>query len=203
MIILGIDPGTQITGYGLIQIETPTILAIDFGCILPPASLPLAERYRIIFESLQILMDQHKPEALAVESQFVLKNAQSAIKLGMAKGMAILAAAQRGIPIYEYAPTRAKLAVVGRGHASKWQVQKMIKRFCACPRYPEPEDAGRCLGARESVTHKQKTHYVQILLRGTLKEKKPTQAIVECGKILRWPAPFRALIPTCRMTNRR
>ncbi len=145
MIILGIDPGTRITGYGVIRKETPHILPIDFGCIRPPASLPLAERYRIIFESLQILIEKHQPDALAIESQFVLKNVQSAIKLGMAKGMAILAAAQRNIPIFEYAPTRAKLAVVGHGHASKWQVQKMIQTILRLPSIPEPEDAADAL----------------------------------------------------------
>ena len=145
MIILGIDPGTQITGYGFIKKEPSRVFAIDYGCIRPPHALPLAERYRIIFESLAIIIDRHKPEAIAVESQFVLKNPQSAIKLGMAKGMCILAAAQRGIPVYEYAPTRAKMAVVGKGHASKWQVQKMIQVILHLPAPPEPEDAADAL----------------------------------------------------------
>jgi crossover junction endodeoxyribonuclease RuvC len=145
MIILGIDPGTQVTGYGLIQKDTPRIIAIDFGCIRPPSALPLCDRYRIIYESLSILLDKHRPDAIAIESQFVLKNAQSAIKLGMAKGMAILAAAQRGIPVFEYAPTRAKRAVVGQGHASKWQVQKMIQSILRLPTVPEPEDAADAL----------------------------------------------------------
>ena len=158
MIILGIDPGTQITGYGVVRKETPHILPIDFGCIRPPASLPLAERYRIIFESLQILIDKHMPDALAIESQFVLKNVQSAIKLGMAKGMAILAAAQRGIPIYEYAPTRAKQAVVGRGHASKWQVQKMIQTILRLPTVPEPQDAADALAL--AICHAQTRDYL-------------------------------------------
>jgi crossover junction endodeoxyribonuclease RuvC len=145
MIILGIDPGTIITGYGFVRNEPPHVLAIDYGCIRPPHTLPLADRYRIIFESLAIIMDQHKPDVMAIESQFVLKNPQSAIKLGMAKGMAILAAAQRGIPVYEYAPTRAKMAVVGKGHASKWQVQKMIQVILRLPTPPEPEDAADAL----------------------------------------------------------
>lgn len=145
MIILGIDPGTQITGYGFVRKESSQVLAIDYGCIRPPHTLPLSERYRIIFESLAIIIDRHKPDAVAIESQFVLKNPQSAIKLGMAKGMAILAAAQRGIPIFEYAPTRAKRAVVGKGHASKWQVQKMIQIILRLSAPPEPEDAADAL----------------------------------------------------------
>jgi crossover junction endodeoxyribonuclease RuvC len=145
MIILGIDPGTLVTGYGLIIKEARQIQPIDYGCIRPPGSLPLHERYCIIFESLQSLIEKHHPDALAIESQFVLKNAQSAIKLGMAKGMAILAAAQKKIPIFEYTPTRAKSAVVGQGHASKWQVQKMIQAILRLPAPPEPEDAADAL----------------------------------------------------------
>lgn len=145
MIILGIDPGTLVTGYGLIRKEGALFIAIDYGCIRPPSRYPLPERYRIIFESLEQLLDRHPPHALAIESQFVLKNAQSAIKLGMAKGMAILAAARRSIPIHEYTPSQAKLAVVGTGRASKWQVQKMIQTLLCLPKLPEPEDAADAL----------------------------------------------------------
>lgn len=145
MIVLGIDPGTRITGYGLIRKKDSSFHPVDFGCIRPPPDLPLPERYRILFESLEILIERHRPDALSVESQFVLKNAQSALKLGMAKGMAILAAARRGIPIFEYPPTRAKLAVAGTGRASKWQVQKMIQSLLRLPSPPEPEDAADAL----------------------------------------------------------
>lgn len=145
MIVLGIDPGTRITGYGLICKKDSSLQPIDFGCIRPPPALPLADRYRILFESLEILIDRHRPDALSVESQFVLKNAQSALKLGMAKGMAILAAARRSIPVYEYPPSKAKLAVSGTGRASKWQVQKMIQTLLRLPSPPEPEDAADAL----------------------------------------------------------
>lgn len=145
MIILGIDPGTLITGYGLIKQGASKVEAIDFGCIRPPATMPLAERYLVIYNGIILLIEQHKPDALAIESQFVLKNVQSAIKLGMAKGMAILAAAKHGIPIFEYPPTKAKRAVVGQGHASKWQVQKMIQTILHLPKLPEPEDAADAL----------------------------------------------------------
>jgi crossover junction endodeoxyribonuclease RuvC len=145
MIVLGIDPGTRITGYGLICKKGSVLQPIDYGCIRPPPNLPLSERYRILFESIETLIDRHHPDVLSVESQFVLKNAQSAIKLGMAKGMAILAAARRSIPIFEYAPSKAKLAVTGTGQASKWQVQKMIQSLLRLPTAPEPEDAADAL----------------------------------------------------------
>ncbi len=145
MIILGIDPGTRITGYGLIRKEGPCFIALDYGCIRPPSNLPLPERYRIIFEGIELLLDRFAPEALAIESQFVLKNPQSAIKLGMAKGMAILAAARRKILVCEYSPSSAKLAVTGNGQASKWQVQSMIQMLLSLPALPEPEDAADAL----------------------------------------------------------
>lgn len=142
MVILGIDPGTRITGYGIIDKNKKPI---DYGCIRPPPKLLLSARYQVIFESLEALIERYQPEAIAVESQFVLKNAQSAIKLGMAKGMVFLAGARKNIPIYEFAPKQAKLAVVGTGNASKHQVQKMIQVILSLPKPPEPEDAADAL----------------------------------------------------------
>ena len=143
-IILGIDPGTRITGYGIIRVGA-RLEPIDFGCIRPPPDLPLEKRYRILYEAILALIEKHHPSALAVESQFVMKNPQSAIKLGMAKGMALLAAALFDIPVHEYAPTKAKLAVVGTGSASKFQVQQMIAALLHLPTPPEPEDAADAL----------------------------------------------------------
>ena len=158
-IILGIDPGTRITGFGIISTEG-TPVAIDYGCIRPPPDLPLAERYKIIFESLETLIEKHAPTLIAVESQFVLKNAQSAIKLGMAKGMVLLAAARRNIPVHEFAPKKAKLAVVGSGSASKNQVQRMIQSLLRLPVLPEPEDAADALALAICCSHQRKRFYV-------------------------------------------
>ncbi len=153
-IILGIDPGTLITGYGVIDGDTQPL---DFGCIRPPAKLPLAERYKIIFDSVEGLIEKHRPDAIAVESQFVMKNVQSAIKLGMAKGMVYLAAARKSIPIYEFAPKKAKLAVVGTGNATKFQVQKMIQALLRLPQIPEPEDAADALALAICCAHQLRT----------------------------------------------
>ena len=100
-----------------------------------------------------MLIERHRPTIVAVESQFVLKNPQSAIKLGMAKGMVLLAAAKRGIPVHEYAPKKAKLAVVGKGGASKFQVQKMIQMLLKLPNLPEPEDAADALALAICCAH--------------------------------------------------
>ncbi len=157
-IILGIDPGTIITGYGIIHEKNGKIQPLDFGCIRPPASLPLEKRYLIIYEALQKLIDKHKPQAIAVETQFVKKNVLIAMKLGMARGMALLAAAKNDIPIYEYAPKKAKLAVVGNGSASKEQVQKMIQLLLSLPTLPEPEDAADALALAICHAHQLKFH---------------------------------------------
>lgn len=152
--ILGIDPGTRITGYGVIDGDQQPL---DFGCIKPPPKLPLAERYKILFDGVEALIERFEPVAIAVETQFVLKNVQSAIKLGMAKGMVYLAAARKSIPVYEFAPKQAKLAVVGHGGASKLQVQKMIQALLRLPKLPEPEDAADALALAICCAHHLRT----------------------------------------------
>ncbi|NGX39875.1 MAG: Crossover junction endodeoxyribonuclease RuvC [Chlamydiae bacterium] len=145
MIILGIDPGTRITGYGVIQLASQQIEALDYGAIRPPPKATSSKRYLIIFEGIESLIHKHRPDALSVESQFMHRNAMSAMKLGMAKAMALLAAERAGIPIFEYAPRKAKQAVVGNGAASKEQVQRMMQTLLQLPSLPTPEDAADAL----------------------------------------------------------
>ena len=127
LIIFGIDPGTCITGYGVITATPSGLQALDFGCVRPPRHLNNAQKYLTLFNALDLLLEKYCPDYVVVESQFMYKNVQSALKLGKAQGMALLAAARKNIPVYEYAPKKAKLAVVGHGSASKQQVQKMIQ----------------------------------------------------------------------------
>jgi crossover junction endodeoxyribonuclease RuvC len=145
-IILGIDPGTHLTGYGIIAIDNKKqFTAVDYGCIRPPANQPLTLRYTIIFRSIESLLEKYAPEAVAVETQYIHRNPQSGLKLGMARGVAVLAAALREIPVFEYAPARAKRAVVGKGNASKGQIQAMVQRLLCLPNLPYPEDAADAL----------------------------------------------------------
>lgn len=144
-VILGVDPGTRITGYGVIRASAHRYEPLDFGTICPSPKLPIAERYLIIFEGILFLVEKYKPIALAVETQFVYKNVQSAMKLGMARAAAMLAAAKMGIPVHEYAPKKAKLAACGDGSASKGQVQKMTQLLLNLPVPPDPEDAADAL----------------------------------------------------------
>ncbi len=143
-IILGIDPGTRITGYGVIASDGVRHEVKDFGCIRPPVKAKIHERYLALYEGIEQLLEEYPISVLAIELQFVSKNAQSAMKIGMAKAMALLAAAKRGIAIFEYAPKEAKRAVVGTGSASKEQVQRMIQRLLFLPQIPQ-EDAADAL----------------------------------------------------------
>ena len=153
MIIIGIDPGTRITGYGVIRHEPHKTVALDFGCIRAPTKATSAARYKIIFDAIEELLERHNPDALAVEGQFMHKNALSAMKLGMARAMALLAAERRGISIAEYAPTKVKKAVVGTGAASKHQVQKMVQMLLSLDELPTPEDAADALALALCHSH--------------------------------------------------
>jgi crossover junction endodeoxyribonuclease RuvC len=155
-LILGVDPGTRITGYGIIKSFGMQLSAIDFGCIRPPTSFQMTQKYRIIFEGITLLIERHAPHALAVETQYIHKNPQSGIKLGMARGMILLAAALREIPVFEYAPTRAKQAVTGTGRASKPQVQGMVRQLLMLKNLPEPEDAADALAIAICHAHASK-----------------------------------------------
>ncbi|MBS3902765.1 MAG: crossover junction endodeoxyribonuclease RuvC [Anaplasmataceae bacterium] len=153
LVILGIDPGTKITGYGIILCKDGKTEPLDFGCIRPPTKSSHHDRYLVIFEALETLIARHSPGALAIETQFVYRNAQTAIKLGIARGMAILAALRSRTPIFEYAPKKTKLAVVGNGSASKMQVQRMIQLLLSLPKLPEPEDAADALAVAICHAH--------------------------------------------------
>lgn len=144
-IILGIDPGTKITGYGIISVKNRSTQLIDYGCIRPPANGSSAQRYLAIFEAIDYLLSKHLPQAVAVETQFLSRNFQSALKVGMARGVAMVAAARQKVPVFEYSPSKAKLAVVGNGRASKQQVQAMIKLLLNLSVLPQPEDAADAL----------------------------------------------------------
>lgn len=157
-VILGVDPGTQVTGYGVIRETLRGWEPLDFGCIRPPSKLKLEQRYLAIFEGIDHLLEKYQPDAVSVETQFVHKNIQSALKLGMARGAVILPAARRGIAIFEYAPRKAKMAVVGTGGASKEQVQKMIQMQLKLTEIPEPADAADALALALCHAHQRKAY---------------------------------------------
>lgn len=144
-IILGVDPGTETTGYAILKKEGRKLFPIDFGCIRTSTKLPLSKRYRIIFDSIERLIQKFNPTAVSIETQFVHKNAQSALKVGMARGVVLVAAERAEIPIYEYTPTKAKKSAVGKGSATKHEVQKMMQLLLSLSAPPSPLDAADAL----------------------------------------------------------
>jgi len=138
--ILGIDPGSRITGYGVIDCEGTCNRYVDSGCIRVPDG-PLAGRLKVIFESVRELVCAHRPEELAVEQVFVNRNVDSALKLGQARGAAICAAVVEGLAVSEYSAREVKLAVVGRGGADKAQVQHMVKALLELAATPQADAA--------------------------------------------------------------
>lgn len=138
--IIGIDPGTRITGFGVLVFNGSMLNLLDCGTIRPPIKEPLASRYLFLFQKVGALIDRYGGDALAIETQYVEKNIQSAMKLGMAKAAVMIAAASKGLPLFEYSPTQAKKAVVGRGKASKFQVQEMIRLLLGLQKAPSPQD---------------------------------------------------------------
>lgn len=157
LIILGIDPGTKRSGYGVIRVDHPRLEPIDFGVIQPPTHADSSQRYLILFNSFEKLIESHKPDAVSIETQFVDKNVHSAFKIAMARSMAIITAARQNIPVFEYAPKKAKLAVAGNGSASKEQVQKMVQLILCLSCIPEPEDAADALAL--AICHANTLHY--------------------------------------------
>lgn len=127
MIILGIDPGTATTGFGLLKKNGAEISVIDYGCIETCPSLAMGERLYTINKELDSLIKKHRPEVLAIENIYFFKNLKTAMPVSQAKGVILLTAEQNNIPVFEFTPLQMKMAITGYGKAEKKQVQKMIK----------------------------------------------------------------------------
>jgi crossover junction endodeoxyribonuclease RuvC len=142
LIILGIDPGTAVTGYGVVsRAENGAISLSECGVIRTPAKAPLAERLRDIHEGVAELIERHRPAVLAVEGVFFGKNVRTAVVLGHARGAILVAASLRGLDVAEYPPSEVKSAIVGTGRATKEQVQFMVQRLLRLREPPRPDDA--------------------------------------------------------------
>lgn len=145
MIILGIDPGIAIVGYSIIECNGNKFRAIDYGCIKTESNLLFPERIKIIYDRLIEIIEKYKPDDLAIEELFFNKNVKTAIKVGQARGVEILAGVNQGLEIYEYTPLQIKQAVVGYGRADKNQVQEMVKILLNLKEKPKPDDVADAL----------------------------------------------------------
>jgi len=162
MRILGIDPGTRITGYGLIEKQGNRLLHIDNGAIVTRSGEPLAERLKAIHDQIGAVIGHYRPEAVAIEEVFFAQNPQSALKLGHARGSAMLAGVNAGLPVFEYTALQVKSAVVGYGKAAKEQVQQMVRTLLALPEIAQ-EDASDALAV--AICHAHSCHLNQQLQR--------------------------------------
>jgi crossover junction endodeoxyribonuclease RuvC len=157
MIILGIDPGTAMLGYGLIERTGPRLRAIDYGVITTPSSLPLPERLESIYLSLNDLIELHAPALVGVERLFFTKNVQTAFAVGQARGVILLAAALHDLEIREATPNEVKVATAGHGSSTKAQVQRMVQAILGLPELPEPDDAADALAIAICVANRERS----------------------------------------------
>lgn len=145
MIVLGIDPGTAALGYGVVDRTSGGLRAVDHGCVVTTPDVPLGERLLTIHDRIRDLIARHAPAVVAVERVYFSKNAQTAIAVGHARGVVLLAAAEAGIPIREATPNEVKSAVAGYGAADKEQVSRMVQLVLGMSARPTPDDAADAL----------------------------------------------------------
>jgi crossover junction endodeoxyribonuclease RuvC len=146
MLVLGIDPGTATTGYGLVREDGRGDLeVVDFGVILTPAGMAAEKRLLLLHERLLEILLLHQPDSGAVEKLFFQRNVTNAIAVGQARGVALLAMAMKGMPVFEYTPMEVKQAVTGYGGADKLQIQMMVQAILNLAELPRPDDAADAL----------------------------------------------------------
>ena len=153
MRVLGFDPGTATTGYGVVEIRGSRLAHVAHGTIETPAGLFFADRLRMIYEEAAVLINRFQPAAVAIERLYFKQNVTTGIAVAQARGVLALAAAQVGLPIGEFSPTEAKTAVTGYGKADKKQMQEMIRILLNLDAVPRPDDAADALGLAICQAH--------------------------------------------------
>ena len=153
MIVLGIDPGTAATGYGIVERTGSKLRVIDYGCLETLSTQALPARLLEIHRAVTELIITHKPAHVGVERLFFNRNVQTAFAVGQARGVVLLAAAEHGLPVFEYGPHEVKLAVTGYGRADKMQVQRMVQMVLGMTTLPRPDDAADALAVASCVAH--------------------------------------------------
>ena len=166
MIILGIDPGLSTTGYGVIEIVSRKALCRGFGGIRNSGkSIPLAERLQVVYEGIREVVTTYAPEHCAIEDVFYHENVNTAIVMGHARGVAMLAAQQAGVAVFEYAAREVKMSTVGSGAASKQQAQAMVHRLLNLKTLPRPQDAADALAVALCHYHRIKFRNLKTALK--------------------------------------
>ncbi|HOP94777.1 MAG TPA: crossover junction endodeoxyribonuclease RuvC [Dictyoglomaceae bacterium] len=155
MIVLGIDPGTAITGYGIIKKSGDDLLAIDYGAFTTPSSWKVERRLDSLFEQVSSLLDLYRPDTIVIEEIFFNKNVKTAINIGQAQGVLLLAAYQCQRKVVMFTPLEVKLAIVGYGRASKQQIQYLVKEILNLKEIPKPDDVADALALAISYFYTQ------------------------------------------------
>ena len=153
MIVLGIDPGTAATGYGVVERSGARLRMVDYGCFQTLATQSLPDRLMHIHRAVAELIETYGPASIGVERLFFNRNVQTAFAVGQARGAVLLAAAQAGLPVFEYGPHEVKIAVTGYGRADKAQVQRMVQVVLAMDDLPRPDDAADALAVAICLAH--------------------------------------------------
>ncbi len=161
MRILGVDPGTISMGYGVIEAEKDEVSMVCCDTLSSPRRSPIGERLSFLYKELSEIIARYRPDAVAVEQPFVAKNVRTTLALGKAQAVAILAAANRGIPTYEYSPTQVKQRVANYGGSSKEQVQEMVRLQLGLAEIPQSNDAADALAV--ALCHLQEMHVKKLL----------------------------------------
>ncbi|MBQ5398257.1 MAG: crossover junction endodeoxyribonuclease RuvC [Ruminococcus sp.] len=151
MIILGIDPGYAIVGWGLIEHKNHSFRPLRYGAVTTDADMDFNLRLKVIYEDISEVISSFKPEAVAIEKLYFTTNQKTAIMVAEARGVILLAAKQAGLPIFEYTPLQVKTAVTGYGKAKKPQVMEMTRRLLKLPEIPKPDDTADALAI--AITH--------------------------------------------------
>ena len=145
MIILGIDPGYAIVGYGILEYSNNHFTVMHYGAVTTPAGMPFNRRLQIIYDELDVIISKYKPDVMAIEKLFYNTNAKTVIDVAQARGVIVLAAQKHGLEIAEYTPLQVKQSVVGYGRAEKKQVQEMTKHILGLEKVPKPDDTADAL----------------------------------------------------------
>jgi len=161
MRILGIDPGTVTMGYGVIESGEDEAVLVNFGALTSPQRSPIGERLSFLYNKLSEIISRYQPDVVAVEQPFVAKNVRSALAIGRAQAVAMLAAANVGIPTYEYTPAQIKQRITNYGASSKEQIQEMVRLQLGLPQVPQPNDAADALAV--AICHMSETHLSNLL----------------------------------------
>lgn len=159
--VLGLDPGTAIVGWGVVEAEGQDMTLLDYGTIRTPAKRPLAERVTHIYDELNELLDRYQPDGVGIEQLFFSRNVSTALPVAHARGVMLLAAYKRGIPLQEFKPVEIKKALTGYGKADKRQMQQMVRLLLGLNDIPRPDDAADAIAT--AICYHQTARYFRLV----------------------------------------